>query len=285
MAVQLGNRPVTLGSLALLSTDDSGVDWVVDKVSGWDSPGVRADTPSRLADHGAWASPVYLDSRPITIAGSIAAPDEASRDAAVEQLIAAVSLTDTVLVVGETIPKQATVRRSGQLLIELEGPYNASYSALVTAADPRRYATVLQSQSTGLPVTSGGLTFPLTFPLTFSSTSTGGTFSLVNDGSIGTRPVFTITGPVSEPVIVAERPDGSTMQLAYSADLGAGDVLVIDCGAHSVILNGGTSRRRFLSAQPSWPEIDPHSSLMVQWTASSYDAAALLTGTARSAWM
>lgn len=285
MVTQIGAIPVALGSLQLSAVDDAGVAWVHTDLKGWSSPGTRSELQPRQADHGAWASQVYLDARPLTITGAINAPSTSARDAAVDQLIAAVSLTDTTLTVTESIPRQVTVRRSGELLIDLVGPYSATYSALVTAADPRRYSTALQSQSTGLPSVSGGLTFPITFPITFATTSTGGSFSLVNDGSIGTRPIFTITGPVVEPVIVAERPDGSTMQLAYSDTLGVGDTLVIDCDAHSAVLNTTTGRRRFLSAQPSWPEIDPGSSLAIQWTASSYDSAALLTGTARSAWM
>ncbi|MFF5778179.1 hypothetical protein ACFY7Y_14660 [Streptomyces virginiae] len=285
MTTILGLLPVTLGSLDLLATDGAGVDWVITDVKGWDSPGVRAELAPRQADHGAWASPVYLDARPITLTGSIVAPTREAMDAAIEQLIVAVSLTDTTLTIGESTPKQATVRRSGQLLIERQGPYSATYSALVTAADPRRYSTVLQSQSTGLPSVTGGLTLPITLPITISTTSTGGGFTLSNAGTIATRPTFTLRGPAASPVITATRPDGTIYQLAYSQTLGAGDTLVIDTAAHSVILNGSVSRRPFLSAQPSWPEILPGSSLAVRWTASAYDPAALLTGTCRSAWM
>jgi hypothetical protein len=286
MAVQLGLLPVTLGSLPLLSSDDAGVDWVVTDVKGWtDSAGVRSETTPRQADHGAWASKVYFDARPITITGHISAPSTAARDAAIDQLTVAVSLDDTLLVVGETVPKQATVRRSGQLLVELVGPYEATYSAIVTAADPRRYSTVLQSQSTGLPSVTGGLTLPITMPILISTTSTGGGFTLSNAGTIATRPTFTLRGPATMPVITATRPDGAIFQLAYSQTLSAGDTLVIDTGAHSVVLNGSVSRRPFISAQPSWPEILPGSSLSVRWTASAYDPAALLTGTCRSAWM
>lgn len=285
MAVQIGGTPITLGSLQLSVVDDAGVTWLPTDVKGWSSPGVRAELASRQADHGAWASPGYLNARPISIEGLIAAPSTAARDAAVEQLYAAVALTDTVLVVGETIPKQVTVRRSGEVLVDPVNPYSATYSFAVTAADPRRYSTVLQSQMTGLPSVTGGLTLPITVPITISTTSTGGGFTLSNAGTIATRPVFTLLGPAASPVITATRPDGTIYQLAYSQTLGAGDTLVIDTAAHSVILNGSISRRPFISAQPSWPEILPGSSLSVRWTASAYDPAALLTGTARSAWM
>jgi hypothetical protein len=283
MTTILGALPVTLGSLDLLATDGAGVDWVITDVKGWDSPGVRAEMAPRQADHGAWASPVYLDARPITLAGSIDAPTREALDAAVEQLIAAVSLTDTTLVIGETIPKQATVRRSGQLLIERRGPYSATYSALVTAADPRRYSTTLQSQSTPLPSTTGGLTLPITMPITITATTASGSISLSNAGTIATRPVFTLLGPVTTPTISVQYPDGTVRALVYSDSLAAGDLLVIDTDAHTVVLNGAVSRRLYLSGQ--WPEIPPGTTVTASWTAASYDANALLTGTCRSAWM
>ncbi|MFJ3839478.1 phage distal tail protein [Streptomyces sp. NPDC090054] len=240
---------------------------------------------ARLADHGAWATPVYLDARPITLTGVIAAPNRAARDGAIEQLISAVALTDTVLTIEETVPKQTTVRRSGELVVEPLNSAGATYSALVTAADPRRYSTVLQSQSTALPSTSGGLVLPIVLPLTIGTTVSGGGFTLSNEGSIATRPTFTITGPVASPIIACTQPDGTVIRLAYADTLGDGDVLTIDCDAHTAMLPGPVSRRRYLSAQPTWPEVLPGSSLQVQWSASSYDPTALLTGTCRSAWM
>ncbi|MFD8577403.1 hypothetical protein ACFV1H_18970 [Streptomyces virginiae] len=283
MATQIGAIPVTLGSLPLSVVDDAEVTWLNTDLKGWSSPGLRAEFQPRQADHGAWASPVYLDSRPITITGMIAAPTTTARDAAIEQLIAAASLTDTILTVEDSVPKRATVRRSGEVLVELLGPYGATYSLLVTAPDPRRYSTVLQSQTTGLPSVTGGLTLPITLPISFSTTSTGGAFTLVNEGTIATRPTFTVTGPAANFVISCTSPGGAVTQLTYSDSIGVGDTLVIDTDAHTVMLNGTVSRRRYLSG--TWPEILPASSLSVQWSALAYDAAAMLTGTCRSAWM
>ncbi|MFE2140177.1 hypothetical protein ACFXA3_00155 [Streptomyces sp. NPDC059456] len=281
----LGGRRVDLGALELGAVDDAGVAWHLQVLEGWDGPDQRSEYSARQADHGAWASPVYLSQRPIALEGKIEAPNLSLLDAALEQLLAAVALTDTTLTVYETVPKQATVRRSGTPLCRQLTDRVAAYSIAVTAADPRRYSTVLQSQSTGLPSVTGGLTLPITLPITISTTSTGGSITLSNEGTIATRPAFTLLGPAASPVITATRPDGTIYQLAYSQTLGAGDTLVIDTAAHSVILNGSVSRRPFISAQPSWPEILPGSSLSVRWTASAYDPAALLTGTARSAWM
>lgn len=283
MATQLGATPVSLGPLDLSAVDDGGVTWLLTDLKGWSSPGLRAEAQPRQADHGAWPATPYFGARPITLTGMIAAPTMSGRDAAIEELIAAVSLTDTTLTVAESIPKQASVRRSGELLIERINPYSATYSALVTAYDPRRYSTTLQTKSTGLPSVTGGLTVPVALPISLTSSITGGAFTLINDGSISTRPVFTVEGPAVNPIIVCTHPDGSTDQLTYSATLVLGDELVIDTDAHTVMLNGPVSRRRYLSG--SWPEIGPASSLAVQWSATAYDSSALLTGTCRSAWM
>jgi hypothetical protein len=68
-----------------------------------------------------------------------------------------------------------------------------------------------------------------------------GQINAVNSGTLDTRPVLTITGPVVAPTVSALYPDGSVRQLIYSQDLATGDVLVIDTDAHTVVLNGVTS--------------------------------------------
>lgn len=287
MVAQIGTTPVTLGGLALSVTDSAGVEWGVTGVQGWDSPGVRANLTSRQSDHGAWWSPVYLDPRPITLTGLITAPSRAARDAAQEQLIAAVGLTDTVLTVGESIPKQAAVRRTGQLLIAPLSEYSSTYSALVTAADPRRYSTTLSTGTTNLPSTSGGLLFPATPPFSFTATTVAGAIAATNVGSMETRPVLRVAGPVTGPVqIITLYPDGSTRTLTYTppVDLVAGDLLVIDTDAHTVTL-GGASRRRWLSVSGAWPNIPANTTVQFQFRAGAASPTALLTATWRSAWM
>ncbi|MEV7599858.1 hypothetical protein AB0O91_20990 [Kitasatospora sp. NPDC089797] len=280
----LGGLRVDLGTIPLGGVDSAGVAWVLTKLEGWDSPDIRITHALRQSDHGAWASPAYLHPRVLAPQGTIVAPGRATLDAAMDQFQAAVSLGDTTFTVWETTPKRCTVRRSGKLLIERQTDRVATYSALLTAADPRRYSTTLQTQQTGLPQITGGTALPWTLPLTIASGSQSGRLTLANTGTIGTRPVFTITGPITPPAaIVVQVSDGTVRQLTYNDALGPGDRLVIDCNAHTAMLNGATSRRRYLSGQ--WPEIPPGGSATVQWNANSYSPAAMLTGTCRSAWM
>lgn len=278
----LGGITATLGSLTLGVVDSLGVAWTLATVEGWDSPEVRSSLTDRQSDHGSWYAPVYLGSRPLTLTGTISAPDMPTLDAAIVQLRAAVSLTDTVLTVAETIPMQATVRRSGKPIIQRITDRIASYSVLVTAADSRLYSTTLNTQSTSLPSTSGGPTFPVTFPVTFSATTVAGSIPATNAGTFETRPILSITGPCTAPQIITLYPDGTTRTLTYSAPLAAGEVLVIDTDLHSVT-SGGASRRRWISGD--WPNIPAQSTVQFQFRDTPYSSASLLTASWRSAWM
>lgn len=275
----------TLGTLRLGAVDSAGVAWFLQGLEGWDSPEVRAELQDRESDHGSWASPVYFGSRPITLSGTIEAPDRASLQSAMDALYSAATLSDTTLTVWEAVPKQATVRRSGKVLAQYVSNRVATFSILMTAADPRRYGITLQSGTTGLPVTTGGLSFPVTFPITFSATTVAGQINAINLGTMDTRPVLTVAGPVVAPSIAALYSDGSVKQLIYSQDLQSGDQLVIDTDAHTVVLNGGVSRRRFLTIPAGWPTIPAGGSVNYQFQSGTYNASAMLTATWRSAWM
>lgn len=281
----LDGMQATLGSVTLGAVDSAGVAWRLQTLDGWDSPEVRSQFTEREGDHGAWAGPVYLGSRPITIGGTIEAPSRAALEEAMDRLRAAAGLTDTVLTVGEATPKQAVVRRSGKPLMQYITDTKASYSVMVTAADPRRYATTLQSQTTGLPSSTGGLSFPATFPVTFSATVVPGQVLATNAGDVETRPVLTVAGPVAAPLVSALYPDGTVRQLAYGQDLLAGEALTIDTDAHTVLITGGVSRRRFLTVSGGWPVVPAGQSVTYQFQSATYNATATLTVQWRSAWM
>ncbi|MFJ2676404.1 hypothetical protein [Streptomyces sp. NPDC087525] len=281
--MDLGGLQATLGDLPLGSVDESGVAWVLQDIQGWDSSEIRAEFQQREADHGAWATPGYLGERPVTLAGVIVAPDRTALDDAMERAREAASLEDTLLVVRESVPKQALVRRSGRPIIQYLTDTNASYSLLMTAGDPRRYETGQQSGSTGLPDVTGGLTSPITPPVTITATTVAGQIVATNLGTIATRPVLRIDGPVTNPTVFAQYSDGTVRRLAYSEAIASGEYLTIDVDAKQVILNGTASRRRFLSAQ--WPDIPPKQTVTFQFAATGYNSSALLTATWRSAWL
>lgn len=275
----------TLGAVRLGAVDDFGVAWYLQSLDGWDSPEHRGGYTDRESDHGAWASPVYLGARPITLGGTIVAPTRELLEQAMDRLGAAAGLTDTVLTVWESVPKQATVRRSGKLMMQYVTDTKATYSVMVTAADPRRYAVGLRSGTAKLASTSGGLAPPLTPPLVSNAVTVSGEVTADNAGTVDTRPVFIIDGPVDSPQILAQMPDGSVKFLAYSQSLYTGDQLVISTDAKTCILNGSVSRRRFLTTPAGWPVIPASSAVTFQFRAAFYNSGAQLTVSWRPAWM
>jgi hypothetical protein len=275
----------SLGAVDLGRVDSNGVSWFLQTLEGWDSPESRSEFTDREGDHGSWAGPVYLGSRPITLGGTIVAPSRDLLDGAMEQLRSAAGLTDTVLTVWETAPKQAVVVRSGKPLAQYVTDTAATYSVMVTAADPRRYSTALQSATTGLPSSSGGLTPPVTPPLTSTAVTVAGEIDALNEGTFETRALFTITGPADTPQILAQMPDGSVVFLTYNDVLVTGDSLVIDTDAKTCVLNGAVSRRRYLVTSTGWPTIPAESQVSFQFRARYYNSSATLTASWRSAWM
>ncbi|MFE4697294.1 hypothetical protein ACFRIC_09390 [Streptomyces sp. NPDC056738] len=281
----LDGLKASLGAVDLGRVDSNGVSWFLQTLEGWDSPESRSEFTDREGDHGSWAGPVYLGSRPITLGGTIVAPSRDLLDGAMEQIRSAAGLTDTVLTVWETAPKQAVVVRSGKPLAQYVTDTAATYSVMVTAADPRRYSTTLQSATTGLPSSSGGLTPPVTPPLTSTATTVAGEIDALNEGTFETRALFTITGPADTPQILTQMPDGSVVFLTYTDVLVTGDSLVIDTDAKTCVLNGAVSRRRYLVTPTGWPTIPADSQVSFQFRARYYNSTATLTASWRSAWM
>lgn len=138
------------------------------------------------------------------------------------------------------------------------------------AANPRKFGPA-QTASTGLPVSAGGLHFPLDFALHWANTGTNGLIQLTNSGTAEAWPMFTITGPtdgatLTDPVIVnTETGD----QLAYTGVLNTGDTLVISTSpfARYVRLNGVPYRRFLTTAE--WFSVPPGDSVSVQFQGTS----------------
>lgn len=275
----------TLSSVELGMVNADGVAHYLQSLEGWDSPNSRSEFTDREADHGSYASPVYLSSRPVTLAGTLVAASRDALETAMDALRAACTFDDTTLTVWESQPRQAQVRRSGKPLMQYVTDTTATYSVMVTAADPRRYGTTLHEDTTSLPSTSGGLVLPAAVPITFSGTVVSGQITATNAGDMDTRPLLTITGPVVQPIISAAYPDGSVRQLIYTQDLQAGDTLTVDTDSHAVTLNGAVSRRRFMVVPSGWPTIPARQTVSYQFQSSTYNTTARLAASWRSAWL
>lgn len=118
------------------------------------------------------------------------------------------------------------------------------------AEDPRIYSGALQSVI--LPIGAfifTGFAFSVGFSFGFGGVTTTADGQFVNNA--GNRPtplIMTITGPVTNPVILN---DTTSSSMQFNIDLAVGETLVIDTQYRTVRLNGVTNRRNALIV-PGW---------------------------------
>lgn len=279
VAVYTGTPFVQIGDLTITPGQHvDGVWWDV-QVDGWDEPAsVTERTEQRNADHGAWTKQGYYEARTVEIKGLLVSPVRSERSRAWAQLKAAVPSFDpvlvTVAVVGEPV-LQGTFVQGGAPILNQDGGASWEFSFSLIAPDPRRYDVAETTALTGLPVTSGGLSLPISLPLSIGAVTTSGLLTLVNSGDMPTRPTFTITGPCPPCTIT----HSSGRRLTVPDAVPAGRSLTLDVDSRTALLDGTASR----VVTGTWFEFAPGVN-EVQFSSATYDAAALLSVSFRSAW-
>lgn len=123
------------------------------------------------------------------------------------------------------------------------------------AEDPRIYTQTLNTLVVSLgAIISTGFAFAFAFPFGFGGVSTTSDGIIVtNGGNRPTPPVFTINGPVTNPVIMN---DTISAEMDFNIDLALGETLVVDTRYRTVRLNG-TANRRALMTKPGWFMLQP----------------------------
>lgn len=146
--------------------------------------------------------------------------------------------------------------------------------------DGLMYDNVVISGQCGLPNPTSGLTFPATFDLTFGSSS-GGSFQMDNTGAYITAPFFTITGPVSYPIITNQT---TGQQIKLNIVIGASDKLAIDCQSGTVTLNGTANRNTSVDITTTFFGLTPGLNTIGFASADSTAVTSQLTGYALPAY-
>jgi hypothetical protein len=165
------------------------------------------------------------------------APNQATRDLARALLQQAIPVNDlAVLAYNEPIPKQVQFRRSGRIAEVLETLTDVAFTCNITAPDPRKYATIQFQQPAGGGPAINYLTIPATVPYVMPNNVPPGSTIATNFGTFETRPVITVTGPVTAPALV----NATTGQkVSYSTvTLATGDKLVVDFDTRTGLRNG-----------------------------------------------
>jgi hypothetical protein len=224
--------------------DANGTTWTWQSIDGWDSPDVAGQVIQRSADHGGWPASQFLAPRIITVTVMAEAQTQALRDVARAQFqqVLAVGITPndlTTLVYNEPVPKTALVRRSGKIPEQKPDLTSVIFTANLVCPDPRKYAAEPGGETAfgSAGGEGGGLVVPFTVPFSLDPGNPPGVMTCVNAGNFETRPVLTLTGPLTAPA-VSNSTYGMTISFS-GVTLGATDVLTIDTDSRACYLNGG----------------------------------------------
>lgn len=255
----------TTRSIQLGQTDpNTGIQWLIVGLTGFDGPPVSGSMPQRANDHGGWAAPQWYGPRIMTLTVEVIAPSQALRDTARSQIAAVVPVgsaggTDLAeFVYNEPVPKRLMVRRSGDLTPSFPTANNAVFPIGLAAPDNRKYSAALYTPQIGTTaVTPTGLTWPLTYPITYPASTPANQGSVTNAGDFESPGTVTITGPVVAPSITNLT---TNQTIAFSTlTLTAGDVLTVDTLNRQAFLNG---QFRSADVTSSWWRLTPGSNTL-----------------------
>lgn len=275
LVVQLGDQPLT-------GIDGFGVKWMLTDFGDW-----YGSTSSTLAliqkgaGPGAWKGPRQLTPKTLAPAGLVEAASLSDLRDALDRLNAAASLNGTVLSVSEDDQTRTmSVYRQDVPLHTLLTDTLAQWSLALVAPDPRKYGPQIVA-STGLPNTSGGLTWPVSWPIEWTGVVTSGALHIENPGNIESPIVIRIDGPCTGPRI---RHDSSGIELVFASsyDLAAGSFLLIDM-ENKQVLEGGTASRNQWISDRGWFALEPGGNDLI-FSAASYNPDARMTVTTAPAY-
>lgn len=277
-------RLISLGGLVLGQFDGRGVKWSVNKFDGWDgSPGSTTDFTQRARGHGATTSQGFLTPRFLTIEGNITAPSLALLDESRDMLNAAVTLELTQILVSESATvRNVMVKRQGAVMVNPITDTVAAYSVLVGAPDPRKYGN-LDTSSTLLPSSSGGLVYPATYPVTYTGVSNTGVIRVRNEGNTQAPVWLRIDGPIpAGGWTVTHVGKKQSLTFSTSLALAAGEFITVDMERREVLAQGQSARAGYVTSR-GWFSLDPGDN-DIAFSAQNYSPTASLTVTTKPAW-
>lgn len=239
---------LSLNDFPLYGVDSYGCEWHVtfQDVSGlFDGVGSTLQTSEKLMSNGWYGNLPRLKGRTVSIEGHIIGR-------CTESCVTAWSAFKSVLdsdgmrlsVQLGDIGRQMQVWQSGSApLVKWEGVNMLRFSIGLTSLDPCLYGLDLVSGVSGLPYTSGGMTFSYCFGGCSDSVSSwmwgediiSGRVSLLNSGNASSPVFIRIDGPVVNPQ-VSHVESGHVM--AFDLTLGINHYVTINGMNHEILVDG-----------------------------------------------
>ncbi len=285
MGVPFGLTNVNYDGLDLAAIDTVlGVAFGVTTLDGWEgAPKASLEVQARVRSQGGVGGDSFSGARHVTVGGWIQSPDASRILPAKDELLSRFALDERIMTVTEVGESRwISARREDEPIIKRTSLVYATFSMQVVSEDSRKFGTEL-TDSTALPMTSGGFTYPHVYPYSIPATTVTGLVSLNNRGN-ATGPVrLRIDGPVKGPV-VTHRGGGMQRELTFasSLELGTGEWIEVVMEDHDVLANGQVSRQGWVTSR-QWSGFEPGANTWA-FTAASYNAGARMRVFATEAW-
>ncbi len=279
--------------------DADGVEWVVEEITGWGGPGTRTAREARSSGrHGSYRGRPARTERVIGMRFAVSVPyGHPEMVPGVQRQVAAMCADPEALhTLTVNDPWQgalsADVELDDEVLSEWRSPWTNAYSVQFAAPDPRLHGPWVVYE-TPPPTYTGGLDAGLGLDagtgLSAGTVDRPGTVTVRNTGTAESSPVFELVGQATSPRVIAQE-TGQEMGLALeiptaqSLWINTGEFPALGLPARSVLLDGNSSRRRYLSIPRGWPVIGAGEVATFALRADSWDANATLRVHTRTAW-
>jgi hypothetical protein len=236
------NKLIT--NLTIDSLTFDGENYILQNLSGLESPTVRLPRYNLPGSSGAFISNALYGERSIKITGTINAPDNnpltylANRTALINALNFKRDIDNNIvpqlmtitLANGQILTTQVYVDNQIQMAFSSDKTDFEDFIITFVAPDYNLYGTNKNTSMITFPI-EGGTAIPTPIPLSLSSSS-GGSAIINNEGSSVTYPVITVNAPVINPYII-NLTTNKFMQIIYTLNLGD-EPLIIDCSQNTI---------------------------------------------------
>ncbi len=247
-------------------------------VEGLEAPEQRVDAYNNPGGDGQTVANILHGGRLITMEGRIRGDDEATYRANRSVFHQLVGANRTTL--GQYSPRtlKLTDATGAQYRVSCvvrslknpdELPTTSAWQLQLLATDFLIYGETEATATLTLPI-SGGMTFPFRFPAHFGSSS-GGTVTAVNGGTMTTAPTVVFTGPIQNPRLYN---DTTGQVLGLDISLVSGDAITVDMKARTIVQGTNTNRMSAKTAESKFWTLAPGENLL-RLSATTFD-----TGTA-----
>lgn len=258
-------------------TDVNPSSWVTpDGLDGFGQISLRVNTYDNPGEDGGTVSNILLSKRLLTIPGVVTGVDELAymTNRRAFELACSV-LRDGV---GRPVPRLITFTTQDERhyfvyghvqALNVLSQYNAwaVFQLQITCPDPQFFLAGQVTSGQIARPTGSGVTWPWSWPVNWGAT-TGGVVTVNNSGNAYTWPLVTFRGPATNPSVVHQE-SGTVMQL--NTTLVAGDVVVVDMQAHTVVLNGTANLFGAATDDSDWFSIAPGNNTLTFSTGSTSD--------------